>query len=63
MIRQVNLVDNTMFDGEAEYLFVPYSVFTVECVDMEDTGAAVITLQAALDNTQEREDLPLATWY
>ena len=56
-------MDETVFTGEAEYLFAPYSVFTVESVMAEDYGATIITLQAALDNREEREDLPSVSWY
>ena len=59
----MNIVDETVFTGEAEYLFAPYSVFTVESVMAEDSGATIITLQAALDNREEREDLPSVSWY
>ena len=58
-ILQVNVVDN----GEAEYLFEPYSVFTVESVAVDDAHTTTITLQAALDNREERDDLPLVSWY
>ena len=51
--------------GEHEYLFVPYSVFTVLSVQWNEGSADdphVIELLAAVDNRQENEDLPLAPW-
>ena len=51
--------------GEDEYLFVPYSVFTVTDVKWRDGTKETphkITLEAAIDNTGPSEDLPLAPW-
>ena len=54
--------------GEEEILFAPYSVFTVLSVTMPASGKAnasnpiVIQLQAAVDNREEPEDLPLSPW-
>lgn len=51
--------------GEDEYLFVPYSVFTVtRVVWAEGTpeNPHKIELEAAKDNAVEKEDLPLAPW-
>ena len=54
-------------DREAEYLFAPYSTFTVEAVELASPNSYitphVITLRAAIDNKLEQEDLPLAPWY
>ena len=52
--------------SEREFLFVPYSVFNVvEVVRSGDPSGIPhrITLQAAVDNSLEPEDLPLAPWY
>ena len=49
---------------EAEYLFAPYSVFTVRNVTL-GSGAVpthTIELDPAADNTKEPEDLPRAPW-
>ena len=48
-----------------EYLFSPYSVFTVVKVEFSDENLAPhkISLSAAMDNKLEDEDLPLAPWY
>ena len=49
---------------EAEYLFSPYSVFTVRKVTL-GSGAVpthTIELDPAADNAQESEDLPRAPW-
>ena len=52
-------------DKELEYLFAAYSVFEVRSVDWCDDGSrpSRVVLDAALDNRQEPEDLPLAPWY
>ena len=52
-------------DGEKEYLFVPYSAFTVLSASwnagtLEDPH--VIELLTAVDNKAKPEDLPLAPW-
>ena len=51
--------------GEEEYLFAPYSAFTVLSVSWNAGTIAApheIELLAAVDNKAEREDLPLAPW-
>ena len=61
----VNLVKKTNVPGEEEYLFAPYSAFTVLSVRWGAGTAAApheIELLAAVDNKAEREDLPLAPW-
>ena len=62
----VNLVQHSAVPGEEEYLFAPYSVFAVRSVT-RGTGTArdphVVDVDAALDNSEEPEDLPLAPWY
>jgi hypothetical protein len=64
----VNLVEKTNVDGEDEFLFAPYSVFTVVSVTFPASGKPtasnpiVIVLQAAIDNKEEPEDLPLSPW-
>ena len=65
---QVNYVESSKFgDAEAEFLFAPYSAFTVVSVapSAQNSYLAphVITLTAAVDNRLEPEDLPLAPWY
>jgi hypothetical protein len=64
----VNYVESSKFgDAEAEFLFAPYSVFTVETVELSSRNTYldphVVTLRAAVDNRHEPEDLPLAPWY
>ena len=64
--KHVNYVQNTNVAGEDEFLFVPYSVFTVRSVEWnkgDDRHPHVIELEAAVDNRDEPEDLPLAPWY
>jgi hypothetical protein len=63
----VNLVVNRVpgLPDEQEYLFTPYSAFTVMSVAWNaGTGVAPhkIELLAAADNKEEPEDLPLAPW-
>ena len=51
--------------GEEEYLFTPYSAFTVLSAIWNagtDADPHIIELQAAVDNKAEPEDLPLAPW-
>jgi hypothetical protein len=67
--HHVNLVQDTIthVPGECEFLFVPYSVFTVESVTWSPTPQDRatphrVTLVAAIDNTAHLEDLPLAPW-
>ena len=64
--KQVNFVGtNTL--GEEEFLFAPYSVFTVLEVRVplhpSDDDAVVVRVQAAADNLREDEGLDLAPWY
>jgi hypothetical protein len=57
-------VRKSLVDGEKEYLFTAYSVFTVLHVEWKDDDTlSRIVLEAALDNSAEDEDLPLAPWY
>ena len=48
-----------------EYLFAPYSAFTVlsvSCNAGTSVAPHVIELLAAVDDREAREDLPLAPW-
>jgi hypothetical protein len=63
----VNLVTRRVpgLPDEKEYLFAPYSTFTVRTVQWKsgsDADPHVIELEAAVDNKAEPEDLPLAPW-
>ena len=51
--------------GEAEYLFAPYSCFTVEEVTWASHPDEPhrVALRASIDNRRESEDLPLCPWY
>jgi hypothetical protein len=66
--KHVNLLRVTHVPGEEEFLFQAFSVFTVKEVAWAKSDPATmayphrITLVAAVDNAQEREDLPLARW-
>ena len=62
--KHVNLVHKTHVKGEEEFLFAPYSVFTLESVRWaasKDESHRIV-LVAAHDNKRESEDLPLAPW-
>jgi len=64
--KHVNLVSGSNVDGEEEFLFAPYSVFTVISVHVPprptDADPILIHIMAAIDNRHEAEDLPLAPW-
>ena len=50
---------------EQEFLFTPYSAFTVQRAEWNagtEEHPHLIELQAAADNKAEPEDLPLAPW-
>ena len=56
---------NTLIPGEEEFLFVPYSVFTIDKATWKrgtKNQPHEIVLMASSDNTGEREDLELAPW-
>jgi hypothetical protein len=64
--KHVNFVEtNTL--GEEEFLFAPYSVFSVLEVRVpaspSDDDPVVVRLLAAVDNLKEDEGLDLAPWY
>ena len=63
----VNLVTKRVpgLPDEQEYLFAPYSTFTVRRAQWRagtDAEPHLIELDAAVDNKAEPEDLPLAPW-
>ena len=58
-------VSRTNVPGEEEYLFAPYSVFSVVTARWNAGTTAEpheVELLAAVDNKREPEDLPLAPW-
>jgi hypothetical protein len=64
----VNYVESSAFgDSEAEYLWAPYSAFTVQRFELSAERNYLsphrLTVTAAIDNRFESEDLPLAQWY
>jgi hypothetical protein len=65
--KHVNFCKNSDVPGEEEFLFAPYSVFTVISLTAPpaptDDDPVIVRLQAAVDNLKEPEDLPLAPWY
>jgi hypothetical protein len=65
--KHVNFCENSDVPGEEEFLFAPYSVFTVISLTAPpaptDEHPVVVRWQAAVDNLKESEDLPIAPWY
>lgn len=63
--KHASYVNITQVKGEGEYLFAPYSVFTVETVrwSLNPKVPHRIHLRAALDNNKESEAVPLSPWY
>ena len=65
-VRHMTYVSNTLNPGEDEYLFAPYSVFTLVSVKWSATKLMFpheFTIHAHLTNTKEDECLPLTPWY
>jgi hypothetical protein len=64
--KHVNLVTKSDLPDEKEFLFVPYSAFTVLATEWRagtEGEPHIITIEAAVDNVAEDEALPLAPWY
>ena len=62
--QHVNLLNHSQM--EFEYLFAPYSVFTVRAVQWKEGTAQephIIDIDAAIDNKNEPQNLPLAPWH
>merc|ERR1719506_303666 len=65
-VRHMTLVSKTLIMGEHEYLFAPYSVFTLVSVKWSEhdlINPHEFTIQAAHDNKEGDECLPLTPWY
>ena len=64
-VRHMTLVSKTLVAGEHEYLFAPYSVFTLVSVkwSVKLIEPHEFTIRAARDNKEEDECLPLSPWY
>ena len=64
-VQHVWFVCKTFIPGEGEYLFEPYSVFTLVSVKWspDPRKSHKFTIRAAVDNKRESENLPLAPWY
>ena len=58
-------VCKTLIGGESEYLFAPYSVFTLVSFkwSSELRYPHEFVIEAALDNLKEDEQMPLTPWY
>ena len=65
--KHVNLVTKSNVPGEAEYLFAPYSAFTVLHAEWQSPATVqrphIVHLKAEADNKDVREDVDLAPWY
>ena len=62
----MTLVSKTLIAGEHEYLFALYSVFTLVSVKWSEDDLInphEFTIEAARDNKEEDECLPLTPWY
>ena len=66
-LHQGRFLESSTSGDATLLLWAPYSVFTVEKVELAAENSYlnphVITLRAAVDNRLEPEDLPLAPWY
>eukprot|EP00039_Didymoeca_costata_P005973 m.86303 g.86303 ORF g.86303 m.86303 type:complete len:435 (+) comp13052_c1_seq2:325-1629(+) len=66
LCKNANILKKSLNEGDTEYIFTPYSVFTVGIVHISPdpcpTTPHVIHVQAALDSALEPLDLPLAPW-
>ena len=65
--KHVNYVESTLIKGEDEFLFAPYSVFTVISTAWSDCPhnpkrPHVVHLEAALDNWDHPGDCETAPW-
>jgi len=65
LVRHMSMVVYTSSTRENEYLFVPYSVFTLVNVKWSSDPDEVheIDIQASIENLDEDETLELAPWY
>ncbi|CAE8601232.1 unnamed protein product [Polarella glacialis] len=65
--RHVNFLGEKSLCNESEFLFAPYSVFTVRSVEWQETptwrNPHMVHLDVAVDNKEESDDLPLAFWH
>jgi len=65
-VKHMAFVSKSLIVSESEYLFAPYSVFTLVSVKWSTRELAhphEMTIRAAHDNKDEDENLPLAPWY
>ena len=64
-VQHMSFVSKTLVEGEEEYLFAPYSVFTLQSTQWSPQLCKPheLTILAACDNKKEDETLPLTPWY
>ena len=64
-VQHMTFVSKSLVKGEREYLFAPYSVFRLKSVkwSVNLRKPHLFKIQAAIDNRDEDEDLPLTPWY
>jgi hypothetical protein len=59
-------VEKINVKGETEFLFAPFSVFTVASINVPPKPTAsnpiIIVLQTSTDNRDEPEHLPVSPW-
>ena len=64
--KHVSLIERGLFNNETEYLFAPYSVFTVKSVRWssiaDEDNPHIVELEAAIDNRRHKDNLPSAPW-
>ena len=65
--KHVNFLERANVEGEEEFLFTAYSVFTVRSVEWKNqarwTDPHKVVLEVAPDNRDFPEDLPLSPWF
>ena len=64
-VQHVSFVSHTLIPGEGEYLFAPYSVFTLLSVKWSSQlrKPHEFTIRPAVCNQEEDENMPLSPWY
>ena len=64
-VRHMTFVSKSLIKDEQEYLFAPYSVFTLVSTQWSPirNKPHEITILASHDNKREDENLPLVPWY
>ena len=65
--KHVNFLEKGNVEGEDEFLFTAFSVFTVQSIEIKDqprwTDPHKVVLDVAPDNQDFPEDLPVSPWF